>query len=135
MSSITMNKKLSDDDHSNFSYPAQLLTNNQRQYNSIVHAASQHEGQRPMQSLSNMDDRSVNQRLSLDHDKSLSQNVEDQLMQKMDGSQNMGKEREEERDGSVDKSSYNDFDSYINMVKHHNNRMNRIMSFGNQHQQ
>ena len=126
MSSITMNKKLSDDDHSNFSYPAQLLTNNQKQY----HATSQHEEQRPIQSLSNIDDRSVNQRLSLDHDKSLSQNVEDRLMQKMNASQNMGKE-----DGSVDKSSYNDFDSYINMVKHHNNRMNRIMSFGNQYQQ
>ena len=87
MSSITMNKndnhlKLSDDDHSNFSYPAQLLTNNQRQY----HAASHNEGQRPMQSLSNIDDRSVNQRLSLDHDKSLSQNVEDQRLQKMNAS-------------------------------------------------
>ena len=26
--------------------------------------------------------------------------------------------------------SYNDFDSYVNMVQDHNNRMNRLVSFG-----
>lgn len=88
---------------------------------------SQNRGQRPIQSLSNFDDRSVNQRLSLDHDKSLSQNALGHLPKNMNASQNIGKE-----EGSVDKSSYNDFDSYINMVKHHNNRMDRIASFGKQ---